>query len=375
MRRFLTAFLILVDIVLAGCLLLVLAGVWTGRLTIESLNPALVSLGDALPADPRPLFLAWLLVVGLLVAGLLIVGASISGFNKILLHLFLIGGSLVMAYPLLFGAIASVTSQADYNAYTSILPAPKSLFGGHYATLFSLGTNIPYWFFNTLLRIAWYCLVPGTVAVLCGYVFARLRFWGRNTVFILILASMMIPAIVYTIPVFIMLARWPLVGGNDLFGQGGTGFYNTWPALLLPTLVNAYFIFLMRQTFMTIPNDFEEAARIDGASTAQVLRHVYLPLIRPAIVVMVIFQAVAVWNDYLWPLVVVPSNEAIWPLALGFQRIMESGQQVKGLPMGIETNYPFVFMLATVALLPIISLFLWLQKYFVEGVQGFAIKG
>lgn len=295
-------------------------------------------------------------------------------FQYFSLHSFLLYGSLIMAYPLIFGVLASFMGQTEY-AQTTWLPIPAPAIFDNYEMMLSFTNNVPRWIGNTLIRIVWYCAIPGFIAVWCGYVFARLQFKYREQIFIFILASMMIPAIVYSIPVFIMMARWPLAGGNDIFGQGGTGFVNQWASLLLPTLVNAYFIFLMRQTFWSIPADFEEAARIDGANTWQVMRHVYFPMIKPALTVMVIFQSVAVWNDYLWPLIAVGSNEKIWPLALGFQRAMQVGSQVEGLPYGIAQNYPFVFALATLALLPIVSLFLWLQKYFVEGVSGFAIKG
>lgn len=296
-------------------------------------------------------------------------------WQRLLLHTVLLSGSLIMAYPLIFGLLASFMDYNSYRATTTWLPIPTDPTLDNYRQIFSLATYIPRWIGNTLVRIVWYCIVPGFVAVWTGYAFARLRFRGRDTLFVIILASMMIPAIVYAIPTYIMLARWPLAGGNDIWGQGGTGFINRWGALLLPSLVNAYFIFLLRQTFWSIPRDFEEAARIDGANTWQVMRHVYLPMLTPAITVMVIFQSVAVWNDYLWPLIATAGNPEIWPLALGFQRAMQVGAQVRGLPPGTAQNYPFVFALATVALLPIVALFLWLQKYFVEGVQGFALKG
>lgn len=296
-------------------------------------------------------------------------------WDRVLTHGVLIGGSLIMGYPLLFGALASFsTLEVYYQSVWLPIPGPFSL--NNYIVIFSTQTRALLWVFNTLLRIAWYILLPGIVAVLCGYVFARLRFKGRDIVFLLLLSSLMVPGIVYFVPTYVMLARWPLAGGNDLLGQGGFGFVNRWPALLLPGIVNAFFIFLLRQTFYSIPADFEEAARIDGANTLQVLRHIYLPMLKPALTVMVIFQSVAIWNDYLWPLIAVGGNEKIWSLALGFQRIMFSGSAIKGQPGGaVILDYPFAFALATLATLPMVLLFLFLQRYFVEGVQGFAIKG
>lgn len=295
-------------------------------------------------------------------------------WQRVLLYVCLIVGSFVMAYPLLYGVAASFSSVEDY-AKSAWFPMPSSLYLDNYIALFTKQGRIWLWVLNTLFRIAWYILVPGTVAVLCGYVFARLHFWGRNTVFLILLASMMAPGIVYYVPTYVMIARWPLAGGNDLFGQGGHGFINAWPAMLIPGLVNAYYIFLMRQTFFSIPRDFEEAARVDGASTLQVLRSVYLPMLKPAITVMIIFQFVAIWNDYLWPLVVAGGNESIWPISLGFQRIMFSGASFKGARGGSITDYPFAFAMATLATFPTVMIFLFLQRYFVEGVQGFALKG
>ncbi len=295
-------------------------------------------------------------------------------WQRIALYVCLIVGSFVMAYPLFYSLAASFSSIEAY-AKSAWFPIPTSFYLDNYLVLFTRQSKIPVWVVNTLLRILWYVLIPGTVAILCGYVFARLQFRGRNTAFIFLLASMMAPGIVYYVPTYVMIARWPLAGGNDLFGQGGHGFVNAWPAMLIPGLVNAYYIFLMRQTFFSIPKDFEEAARVDGASTLQVLHRVYLPMLKPAITVMIIFQFVAIWNDYLWPLVVAGGNESIWPISLGFQRIMFSGSSIKGARGGAITDYPFAFAMATVATLPTILIFVFLQRYFVEGVQGFAIKG
>jgi multiple sugar transport system permease protein len=294
--------------------------------------------------------------------------------GTILIYLILITGSLVMAYPLMFGLAASVSSIEAYNLSTWF-PNPD-WYWENYIAFFSAPSQILRWLVNTLLRIGWYIVLPGLVAVLCGYVFARLNFAGRDTVFILLLSSMMVPGIVYFGPTYVMLARWPLAGDNNLYGQGGHGFVNEWPALLIPGIVNVFYIFLMRQTFYSIAKDFEEAARVDGANTLQILSRIYLPMLKPAITVMIIFQSVAVWNDYLWPLIAVGGNQEIWTVALGFQRIMFSGGTFKGGTVGaVVTDYPFAFTVATLATLPMVLLFLFLQRYFVEGVQGFALKG
>jgi multiple sugar transport system permease protein len=297
--------------------------------------------------------------------------------DRALLHLILIIGSVAMAYPLVFALIGSfATVEAYAKTETPWLPIPNVAYIGNYIFIFSTRTPVLRWIVNTAARTAWYILLPGTIAVLCGYVFARLRFRGRNFVFLFLLSSMMAPGIVYQVPHYVMLARWPLVGGNNIWGQGGSGFINHWPALLIPGIVNAYYIFLLRQTFYSIPTDFEEAARVDGATTPQILWRIYLPMLKPALLVMVIFQFVANWNDYMWPLIVAGGNQGIWPVALGFQRIMLTGASIKSqAASNVLVDYPFAFAVATLATLPPVLVFLFLQRYFVEGIQGFAIKG
>jgi multiple sugar transport system permease protein len=292
-------------------------------------------------------------------------------WQRALLHAILITGSVVMAYPLLFGAAASVTSQAAFIR-SPWFPTPAPITFENYRLLLFSADNFPRWVFNTVVRIVWFVVLPATVAVLCGYVFGRLRFRGREAVFMFLLGSMLVPGIVYQVPLFVMLARWPLAGGNDIWGQGGSGFINQWPALLLPGIVNVYYIFLLRQTFTTIPGDYEEAARIDGASTFQVLTRVYLPMLVPVLMVLVIFQSVALWNDYLWPLITVSANPLVWPVGLGLQRVMAGSVPVRGLQ---GFNPTFIFTVATVATIPTVLLFLFFQRYFVQGVQGFGIKG
>jgi len=289
-----------------------------------------------------------------------------------LVHAVLIVGSLIMMYPLVFAGAVSLMTEVEYSRVTW-LPIPNRLYLDNYLLFFqAAAADIWRWTFNTLIRIVWTIVVPGTISILCGYVFARLRFPGRQFAFMLLLGSLLLPGIVFQVALYVMLARWPLAGGNDWLGQGGSGFINEWPALLLPGLVNAYQIFFFRQSFYAIPSDYEDAARVDGANTLQVLWYVYLPMLAPAIAVMVIFSAVGLWNDYVWPWISVGGNPEIWPVALGFQQIMAQAVKVPGLGFA---NYPFLLTVATLASLPPVLLFLVLQRYFIQGIQGFGIKG
>ena len=298
--------------------------------------------------------------------------------SRALLYAVLILSALIMALPLLFGAAASISTVEDYIKtpwfpipYTPTLVNYQLILGG--STVGDI-TPVTLWVRNTLIRAAWYIIIPAIVAVMGGYALAKLRFKGRDAAFIYLLSSLVLPPIVYLVPTFVMMARWPLVGGNDLSGQGGQGFINQWPSLLITGLVNVFYIFMFRQTFSTIPIDFEEAARVDGAGTLRCLWDVYLPMLKPTLVVLVIFQFVGIWNDYIWPTFVVTGNKNLWVLAQGFQYLSSAGSRMKGYPASI-TDYPFLFAMATFAILPLLIIYFFLQRFFVEGVQGFAIKG
>ena len=298
--------------------------------------------------------------------------------GRMVLYIVLILSALVMAMPLLFGVAASIASLEDY-IQTPWFPIPYTPTFENYRLILggaTVGDNTPVtlWVRNTLIRAAWYIVIPAIVAVMGGYALAKLRFKGRDLAFIYLLSSLVLPPIVYLVPTFVMMARWPLAGGNDIYGQGGQGLINQWPALLITGLVNVFYVFMFRQTFSTIPGDFEEAARVDGAGTLRCLWDVYLPMLKPTLVVLVIFQFVGIWNDYIWPTFVVTGNKNLWVLAQGFQYLALAGSYLKGSP-GAVTDYPFLFAMATFAILPLLIMYFALQRYFVEGVQGFAIKG
>lgn len=298
-------------------------------------------------------------------------------------HLLLAVGAVVMMYPLLYGLFASFNTQADYIRSSGALPIPPTISFDNYAVVFhpkvlaliggSLGV--------TALRMVWYTLFNGLTAILLGYVFARLRFRGKETVFWVLLGSMLVPGVVFQIPLFVMLSRWPLVGGNDLFGQGGSGFINQLPALLLPGIISVYSVFLLRQTFYSIPIDYEEAARIEGANFVQILSFVYWPMLKPVMAVVAIGTIIGNWNDYIWPLMVVSGNRELWPTALMIQRLMAGGlpsdvahSLVTGT-MTTITNTPLVLTFGVIATIPSVLFFFFFQRYFIEGMQGAGLKG
>jgi len=184
-----------------------------------------------------------------------------------------------------------------------------------------------------------------------AYGFARIRWPGRNVVFAVLLATMMIPGQVVMIPQFLI---WR-----------GLGLYNTWGPLFLGSLFGSgFFIFLLRQFMLTVPRDLEDAAKIDGAGYLTVWRMVMLPLIKPALAAIAIFQFMGTWNDFFGPLIYVNSKN-LMPISLGLYMFRDAH--------GAE--YGMLMAASTVMVLPVVALFFFAQRYFIQGVTLTGLKG
>ena len=192
---------------------------------------------------------------------------------------------------------------------------------------------------------------------LAGYAFAKLKIKGKNIVFTVLLASMMIPGIVTMVPQFVVLRKFPLVGGNNFLGQGGKGFINSFWAVILTGAIGTYAVFFMRQFFMTLPDDLGEAARIDGCGEFRIFWNVYFPLITPAAVTLAILTFQAGWNSFMWPLIVLndPNKHTI---QIGLSLFKNN----------YSTNYGAMMAGTVFSTLPILILFAFAQRYFIEGI-------
>jgi len=181
-------------------------------------------------------------------------------------------------------------------------------------------------------------------SILSAYAFARLHFWRREQLFLIYLGTLMIPQEVTVVPLFLLMKS--------------LGWVNTYQALILPSAFTAFGTFLLRQFFLTIPRDFEEAARIDGATRWQILWSVIVPMAKPAIAVLALFTFIGYWNNFLWPLIVGNSREmATVPVGLN----LFNGQH------GTEWNY--MMAASTISILPTAILTVALQKYIIEGIS------
>lgn len=204
-------------------------------------------------------------------------------------------------------------------------------------------------------------LILGAMA---GYAFARLKFPGSNVLFVLVLGTMMIPFQMLLVPLFVMLRHWPLVGGNDLIGAGGTGMVDTLGGLIVPNLVTPFGIFLMRQFALSLPNELADAARSDGATESRIFFSIMLPLMRPALVTLSIFAFQDAWNDFTWPLVISTTAQSR-TLQLGLQTFQDQTLTEWG-PLMAGT---------TITVLPLLLIFMLGQRFFVEGIALTGTKG
>ncbi len=196
------------------------------------------------------------------------------------------------------------------------------------------------------------CITIGTVftSSLAAFAFSRLRFPGRDSIFLGYLATLMVPAIVIMLPVYALLSNLHMT--------------NTYSALIFPPMFSAYGTFLLRQFFMTIPRDLEDAAVIDGASPFAVYRHIILPLSKPALATLTTFVFLHSWNDFLWPLMVV-DRLALKTLPIGLAHFQDS----------YTTEYHLLMAASVIVMLPVLIVFIIGQRYFVRGIALSGMKG
>ena len=204
---------------------------------------------------------------------------------------------------------------------------------------------------NTILVAT--CVVLGQLAFcsLAGYGFARLQFRGREALFFLFLATMMIPGQVTMIPAFLIVRSF--------------GWLNTYLALIVPGLSSAFGIFLMRQFFLSLPSELDDAARLDGCSEFGLYWRIALPLSAPALATLAAFAFIATWTEFFWPLLVTSSTE---------MRTLEVGLSLFKDSFG-TTNWPLQMAAAVLTLIPVLVVFLLTQRFFVRGIAMTGLKG
>ena len=267
--------------------------------------------------------------------------------KKILLYLFLIVTGLVTLAPFIWMVSASLMYDGHASTYPPrFIPDEFTLY--QFESLFSR-LNVARNLFNSLALSILVTFISLFFNSMAGYAFAKYRFAGRDKLFSLLLSSMIIPAQVTMLPLFLMLKEM--------------GFINTYMAIIIPGLANIFGIFLIRQYALSIPDSLIESARMDGATDFQVYRSIILPLCLPILITLAIFTFMGTWNDFLWPLIALTDN-SMYTLPVALANLM-----------GEHTKDPELMMAGSViTIIPILIVFLVLQKYYIKGIMLGGVK-
>ena len=263
--------------------------------------------------------------------------------------------SLITVYPFLWMIATSFKPEAEiYSNSLSLFSDQFSL--ANYKKAFEV---VPFgrYFLNSFYLAAMGVLTNVFLGALAGYSFAKLKFRGRRTMFSLLLSSMMIPGVITMIPQFLVLKSFPLVGGNNIFGQGGQGLINHYAAIILPGAVGAYAVFFMKQFFESLPDDLAEAARVDGCNEFRIFWNIYLPLILPAAITLGIMTFQSGWNSFMWPMIVLNSKD-----------MMTVQVGLAAFQYQYNTQYGPLMAGTVISVIPTLLLFIFAQKYYIQGI-------
>ncbi|WP_327713003.1 carbohydrate ABC transporter permease [Streptomyces sp. NBC_00464] len=280
-------------------------------------------------------------------------------FGRIALYVTLSAVSLLMVVPFVWMVLTSLKTPVeiasqdagllpehwDFSNYTEALKAAP--FATYARNSFIIAIS------HTVLNLV--------IASMAGYSLARIRFRGSEVIFYLFIAALMIPTYTKVLPEFLIVRFMPLAGGNDLFGQGGSGWLDTWWALIVPGAVTPFAVFLFRQFYLDLPVELEEAARLDGLGEFRIYARIMTPQVKPAIITVALLTFESSWNNFLWPLLVTRTDSL---------RVIQVGLSVFRTENGPQWH--FLMAGTTLATLPMVVLFLIGQRYF---VQGFATAG
>ena len=273
-------------------------------------------------------------------------------YGKILTYLILTLGAFIAIVPFLWMLSASLMNLTEATGRAVL---PRAAQWSNYQEAWT-GANFKDFFANSVIIAA--ITISGQVifSTLAAYSFARVKFPGKNFLFTLMLATLMIPEAVTWIPNFITVT-W-------LGRVGPIPWINNWPALTIPFMASAFSIFLLRQFFSQIPNELWDSAQIDGAGHLRFLLQIVIPLAKPAILTVILFSFIGSWNALAWPILV--TTDPDWrPISYGLSSFLdEAGAQVHFQMAG-----------SVITVLPILILYLFVQKQFTEGIATTGLKG
>lgn len=275
-------------------------------------------------------------------------GANQARTISVLLHGMLIVAAVLTLLPYVWMVSSSFKANSDiFSASIQLIPAHPIL--DNYVAALTREPTLRA-ILNSMIMAGGETIAVVITSMFTAYPFARLRFRGRDTVFLMVLGAMMIPSQVTMIPTFILM-KW-------------LGWIDTYQGLIVPRAVTPLGIFLMRQFLLTLPRELEEAALIDGCGRLRILLQICLPHLGPAVATLAIFTFTTSWNEFFWPLIVVQSE--------GMQTIQ---LLIAAMKQAEVSDWGVIMAIITLSVFPTVAIYLMLQRYFVKGVAMSGIKG
>lgn len=269
---------------------------------------------------------------------------------QVLLYAFLIFMALIVLFPFYWMIISSLKSLEEYRLAVPTL-WPRTILFKNYADAF-VTAKLGRLFLNTLFVGVVSTLLSLVITVLSAFAFARLEFKGKNTLFAALLATMMIPGELFTITNYSTVSNF--------------GWLNSYVVLIVPFLVSVFYIYLLRQNFMQIPNELYLAAKVDGTTDLKYLWKVMIPLALPTLISITILKMMGAWNSYIWPRLVANDDA---------HRLITNGLRNAFTDNSGNTNYPVQMAAVAIVSFPLFLVFVFLRKYIMKGVSRSGIKG
>jgi ABC-type glycerol-3-phosphate transport system permease component len=277
------------------------------------------------------------------------------------LYLLLFFLAFIFLFPFVWSFLTSVKPEAEVFSQGISLPSVWR-FDNYLRAIESY--NLLRYLFNSTLVSVIVAVAQLALASTAGFAFARLQFPGRDLLFVGVVSTLMVPSQATLVPLFVMVKNWPLLGDNNIWGKGGFGMLDSYWALTVPLFATAYGTFLLRQFFLSLPADLEDAARIDGSSEFGIYWRIALPLSGPALATLGIFAFQNMFNDFVWPLVTTRSD-AMKTIQVGLAQFRREG----------TTDWTLLMAGTMIATVPILLIFMLGQRYFTQGIALSGIKG
>ena len=269
---------------------------------------------------------------------------------QFMLYAFLIVMAIIIVFPFYWMIISSLKDTAEYRLPVPTL-FPTKILWHNYVEAFT-AANLGRLFVNTVIVGLVSTILSLVVTVLSAFAFARLEFKGKNALFAALLATMMIPGELFTITNYVTVTKF--------------GWLDSYTVLIVPFLVSVFYIYLLRQNFLQIPNELYLAAKVDGTTDLKYLWKVMIPLSLPNLISITILKMMGAWNSYVWPRLVTSTDD---------YRLITNGLRDAFTDMSGQANIPVQMAAVTVVSIPLFLVFIFLRKYIMKGVSRSGIKG